>query len=302
MVDFKPIQRLLRAEPNLDRHPSLPEENIFGLKQVDGGCNRAVYKLRKQQPSHPIQETRHHEALHRPSGTVYKVNRGSIPASEERRMRDCLKFLADHYDLLREISSSKGLNILPFNTELIPDRNGNLRVVYAEPDVGRIFKDPRIIDLAHARIYSSPRAVLSDDRALASLSNIVDLSRQFYYQTKKAGRPMYPDIWGENNVLGIKAPQLLTEYSLNLNNIPKNSGYPLLGNSSLLKANDSHGLFNERPDFQLVISSVLGSMQRLIDQKSKSVEQRALHLDPIQDLLFQLAHMKTRMNQVGVNF
>ena len=47
MVDFKPIQRLLRAEPNLDRHPSLPEENIFGLKQVDGGCNRAVYKLRK---------------------------------------------------------------------------------------------------------------------------------------------------------------------------------------------------------------------------------------------------------------
>jgi hypothetical protein len=287
MVDFNPISKLLRLEPDITKHQKL--ENISGLRQVAGGCNRAVYR--------PIEETdSRHTDLHSPCPrVVYKVSRQSIPAFEKKKMEDCLKFLEDHYSLLRGIGSSKGLNIAPFSTELIPDKNGNLRVVYAEPDVGGIFRDPRIMDLAHANIHSNPEGVLSDDQALKSLSNIIDFSKEFHLITRKKGRPMYPDIWGEYNILGIKkALDVFREYSLNLNHFPQNYGYPLLGNSSLLKANDSNGLFNERPDFQLIISCVLDSMQRLI-------EQRALPLDPIHNILFQLAHIKTIVNKSGVN-
>ena len=296
MIDFDPIHNLLQVEPDIGKHAKL--EHTSNLRQVGGGCNRAIYR-----PLEATPDSRHTD-LHRacPEKVVYKVNRTSIPASKKKKMLDCLKFLEDNYALLKEIGSSKGLNILPFSTKLISDKNGNLRVVYAEPDVGEIFKDPRIIDLAHANTYSNPQTVLADDKALNSLSNIIDFCKEFHRQTKSQGRSMYPDIWGENNILGIKDKNALEEYSLKLDPFPQNSGYPLFGNSSLLKANGSEGLFNQRPDFRLVIFHTLESMKRLVDQIGKNTEERILRPTPMESVLFFLADTKTQMSKAGINF
>jgi hypothetical protein len=215
-------------------------------------------------------------------------------------MLECLKLLKDYYTLLRDLGRSKGLNIAPFDIELIEDKNKNLRLVYAEPNIPGIFKDDRVIDLSHANTHSSPQKILIDDQALNSLSNIVDLCKEFHAETKKDGRSMYPDIWGENNILGIKNNAVFNDHALKQDSSPSNTGYPLFGTSSLIKLNAPKRLFNQRPDFQLVIAHVLDSMQRLVDQRGKPTEERILRPTPKESLLFALSEIKTKMSQAGL--
>jgi hypothetical protein len=213
-------------------------------------------------------------------------------------MLDCMKMLQNHYDLLHDIG---GLNIAPFTIELIPDKDNNLRFVYAEHNIPGIFKDSRVIDLAHANTHSNLQEILADDKALNTLSNIIDISERFHRETKKAGRAMYPDIWGENNILGVKDNNVFPEYSLHQTFSPSNNGYLLLVTSSLLKA-DGIGLFNQRPDFRLVIFHTLESMKRLVDQLGKNTEERILRPTPMESVLFFLADIKTQMSKAGINF
>jgi hypothetical protein len=113
---------------------------------------------------------------------------------------------------------------------------------------------------------------------------------------------MHLDIWGENNILGINDVRVLTEHGLHPNHWPEKPGYPLFGNSSLLKANDSDGLFNERADFRLIISLVLDSMERIIEKQGKPIEERGLRFTPIEKILFYMADTKTALSRAGINF
>ena len=271
----------------------------YNLKRVGGGCNRVIYTLKESSKD----QNHRRLDLHKPDlGIVYKVNRKSIPPSQAKEMLECLKLLKDYYTLLRDLGHSKGLNIAPFDIELIEDKNKNLRLVYAEPNIPGIFKDDRVIDLSHANTHSNPQKILIDDQALNSLSNIVDLCKEFHAETKKDGRSMYPDIWGENNILGIKNNAVFNDHALKQDSSPSNTGYPLFGTSSLIKLNGPKRLFNQRPDFQLVIAHVLDSMQRLVDQRGKNTEERILRPTPMESVLFFLADTKTQMSKAGINF
>lgn len=171
-------------------------------------------------------------------------------------------------------------------------------MIYIEPDIGNLFQDPQSTNLAYEEIHPPPKKkILDDAKTLQTIQNIIDLTEKFHQETKRLESPMLPDLWGSHNISGVSSEQALLDNNIppeNLNVAPDNA-YTLVANSSILKLNGPEPLFNQRPDFRLVILELVESFKRIINEKTFSNPLPA-------EALFQAAHLKTWISKtIGIN-
>ena len=270
---FNPIRGLLKTQENYLKHDNLTSLE-HGLVQIAQGHNWAVY-LPVRPACLVTNNCEELSALHAANNLVFKANKVTIPKEQVKDMQGNIQFIKDVYSELRKFAAKYDLNIPDFQIELIEDRKGKYRLVYAEPDIGALFKDPAVIDLAYEKFRNkNPEQILKDKKALESIGKLIDLCGDFHdFSKKELKRPMHLDIWGETNIVGVKDNAVFTEHGIKKADFKDTRlsdilGYPLVANSSLIKANTPQRLFNERKDFQLIISQVLESLKRITDEKN----------------------------------
>ena len=128
----------------------------------------------------PISLEKANHDLHCAHNFAFKVNKLTIKSKDVDKVSKKIEFVSNLYSILRDIGKNYGLTIPKFEMSLIHDKNGDYRLAYLEPDIGALFNDYRVEDIAREEFSEADKKrFIEDKKILVSIENLLNIVEEF---------------------------------------------------------------------------------------------------------------------------